>query len=940
MRKRLALLGVAPALLLFLPASAARLAVPVVLDVATANARYRTELTLTNRGGAAVELTVAYGASIGSGSGTLRVSLAAGEQRTIGDVVAFLRAGGIALSDGSQAGTLGLELPDAAADLVSAVARTTTATAPPQPDGKAGLAYAGRSRAGWATQRAVVYGLRADGVDRSNLAVYNPGTAEVTVRVTAVSGAGDGRAVVVAEAERLAAGAWKQFDGVLARVGMTTGWAVVEGSPGEPFGAYGVINDEATNDGSFVEPVVAAPSLARLLVPVVVETEAFRSELVLVNAGDAPATVTLDYRESLSPSGGAGGVVTVPLAAREQRVIREALRDLRGRGLAIGPEGAAGYAGRLRVTADVARAEELYAAVRVASLSPAGGAFGVYLPGLPDGALASTEAYVPGLLSDATNRSNVAFVHAGDAAAAPVTLEVQVFDGLAGGSAAGAAERVTLAAGEWRQLADPLRARGVASGWVRVRRVDGSAPWAAYGVVNDGGAPGQRTGDGAVVGMQTASSSATRLSPADVEYLGAFRLPDVGPRPRTFEYGGNAMTYRPGGDAGGGADGFPGSLFVTGHDRIPYGELPDGDQVAEVSIPVPVVSRDVEALPVARLLQGFSDVTGGLFAGLDEIPRVGMQYLDRPETGPRLHLAWGVHLQPDPPVPSHAWFEPLLGVPRPAGAWFLGDNPYAGNGYMLEIPADWAAAHTGGRVLGTGRFRDGGWSGMGPALFAYRPWLDASGTPPPARTQLASTTLLRYATSTETDRIERCLAGYQHADEWEGAAFVTTASGRSAVVFGGTKGVGARYWYGYLHPSGSGAPCVDGAFVGQFDVCRLADGTPCPAPDLVECAGHTSSRGWWSSRFAARLIFYDPADLARVADGGLDSFAPQPYAVLELDDRLYLNPSRVDEDELGSGAQRRYRLGDLTFDRERGLLYLLELYADGARPVVHVMRVR
>jgi hypothetical protein len=42
---------------------------------------------------------------------------------------------------------------------------------------------------------------------------------------------------------------------------------------------------------------------------------------------------------------------------------------------------------------------------------------------------------------------------------------------------------------------------------------------------------------------------------------------------------------------------------------------------------------------------------------------------------------------------------------------------------------------------------------------------------------------------------------------------------------------------------------------------------------------------------------------------------------------------------LGSGPQRRYRLGDVAYDRENGLLYVLELFADGAKPAVHVWRV-
>ena len=42
---------------------------------------------------------------------------------------------------------------------------------------------------------------------------------------------------------------------------------------------------------------------------------------------------------------------------------------------------------------------------------------------------------------------------------------------------------------------------------------------------------------------------------------------------------------------------------------------------------------------------------------------------------------------------------------------------------------------------------------------------------------------------------------------------------------------------------------------------------------------------------------------------------------------------------IGSGDQRRYRLGDVAYDRVNGLLYVLELYADGAAPVVHVWHV-
>ena len=73
------------------------------------------------------------------------------------------------------------------------------------------------------------------------------------------------------------------------------------------------------------------------------------------------------------------------------------------------------------------------------------------------------------------------------------------------------------------------------------------------------------------------------VNPADIEYLGAFRLPGGEDPPLTFAYGGNAMTFNPDNN----------TLFITGHDRIAYGDVTDGDQVAEVSIPEPVMSRNI-----------------------------------------------------------------------------------------------------------------------------------------------------------------------------------------------------------------------------------------------------------------------------------------------------------------------------------------------------------
>jgi hypothetical protein len=58
---------------------------------------------------------------------------------------------------------------------------------------------------------------------------------------------------------------------------------------------------------------------------------------------------------------------------------------------------------------------------------------------------------------------------------------------------------VTLAPGQWAQPAGFFAAASVSNGYVSATRLSGTAPWLLYGVVNDGGQPGQRTGDGAYV---------------------------------------------------------------------------------------------------------------------------------------------------------------------------------------------------------------------------------------------------------------------------------------------------------------------------------------------------------------------------------------------------------------------------------------------------------
>jgi hypothetical protein len=402
------------------------------------------------------------------------------------------------------------------------------------------------------------------------------------------------------------------------------------------------------------------------------------------------------------------------------------------------------------------------------------------------------------------------------------------------------------------------------------------------------------------------------------------------------------MTFNPDGDPSN-TDAYPGSLFIMGHDRMAWGVLPDGGQVAEVNIPVPGGASDPGDLPQAGFIQDFYDVTAGFFTQLEELPKTGMQYLNHAATGPKIHLCWGHHIQPQD-VASHAWFNATLSTPNLQGTWFVGYvNLYSTTGYMFDIPTAWADAHAQGRYLATGRMRDGGQGGMGPPLIAYRPWLP-DGSAPPSGTRLEETTLLLYENAYNTSDFVRCLNGYQHPDEWEGGAWMTTPSGKSAVLFAGTKSTGTKHWYGFINPLGPEYPCVDEESVPHFLTCRMADGSSCPPEDFAPCCDELQEtcvtyRGWWSTRWDAQFILYDPADLARVAAGEIESWEPQPYATLDIDEHLFFNPPAWDLQNLGWGDQRRYRIGASAYDRNNALLYVLEQFGDVTKPVVHVWRV-
>jgi hypothetical protein len=386
---------------------------------------------------------------------------------------------------------------------VSAVVRTTTPTA--VPEGSAGLAYLGvPEHEGFHDEVVYLCGLRQNPGDRSNVAVQNMGSAgSITLRTTVFSGNPADPAGEVMEDVTLGPGEFHQFNAVLGLAGkadpMFGGYVQVERVEGTaPFYAYGVINDNVNSDGSFVFPV-SAGSLAgamRQTLPALVEINQFSTELTLTNFSDQPKSV----RFSVTTAD-----FTLPMLPGQQFIIPHALAYARQN---LGLDVPRGLVAPLIAQANGGDLSGVVIGARV--VAPADpedrtkGQYGVFYTAVPQGQGFTTSACVDGLQQNEENRGNLALVNTGEADDRDIVFEIDIYDG----ETATLSKTVTMAedgnlvvpAKGFKQINQVLKhAPGTMQGYIRIRRVSGANPFLAYGVVNDGGTPGERTGDGAYI---------------------------------------------------------------------------------------------------------------------------------------------------------------------------------------------------------------------------------------------------------------------------------------------------------------------------------------------------------------------------------------------------------------------------------------------------------
>jgi hypothetical protein len=475
--------------------------VPIILSSAGANGSFFTsEMTLTNRGARDVNLDYRYAAAFGGGSGLASDSMLAGQQRIIPDAIAYLKSLGMPIREsGDRGGTLSVQVHNLASPLEFGITvRTTTA----ETEGRAGMAYSAVRPAEALYDPAYLFGLRQDASDRSNVALENMGSpdqGDITLRVTLFSGdtsqLDPGKLFQLPDVT-LSPGGWLQLSGILHSNGLSlsNGYVLIERVQGTaPYYAYAIINDQANSDGSFIPPVLQSVLAAKYggwVLPVIVETGSFSSELVVANLLARPAGMFFRYATNgnLNPA-----PASITLGPGQQMIIPDLIQRL---GI---PKP---FVGTLFV-ADCTSADSCYPGEHGIWLGSRtfstneGGRYGLFCNAVRDGAWSPSDAWLYDLQQDEGSRTNLALA---DISGSEGEFRIEVFDGSTGHKV-DTIDGITVGAFQWKQIGSILAQSGLhtAQGYAHVTSTSGSNSFVTYAVLNDGGQPGTGTGDGALI---------------------------------------------------------------------------------------------------------------------------------------------------------------------------------------------------------------------------------------------------------------------------------------------------------------------------------------------------------------------------------------------------------------------------------------------------------
>lgn len=390
----------------------------------------------------------------------------------------------------------------------------------------------------------------------------------------------------------------------------------------------------------------------------------------------------------------------------------------------------------------------------------------------------------------------------------------------------------------------------------------------------------------------------SKLTNNNFEYLGSFRLPKE-ENGSVFAYGGWSMAFNPSGDPNGPDDGFPGSLYIVGHD---YNQT-----VAEIAIPVPKDQKKLgqAALNVAKFLEPFTDISEGMakqvdkgegykLSGMTVLPAMGSQVGEKLYWVARPYYNVGDASNDYTHGMSNNDFSNL----DAKGLWKMGDfNSNMTSGYLFSAPKYFADQYLDGKMLISGLYTAQGvaLTSLGPAFFAFAPWEDASNGIAPANGKKLDVIPLVYYPYTYN--LETNFPDFQEPDEWGAANFIYTDSAHAIIVVGRRAMGETRY--------------------GE-----------------AESGDCNIYKGYHGEPYEPRFLFYNPDDLGKVTQGKMEADEVVPY--------LEWNPEQYIDETCAS------LLYGIEYDAKSKLLYVMQLEADSAVenpmdepiPVLYVFRVK
>jgi hypothetical protein len=351
-------------------------------------------------------------------------------------------------------------------------------------------------------------GLRQNGSDRTNVAIQNAGTdlqGSVTLRLEIYSsdpGIPEVISPVVLE-ETLAPGEFKQITGILSSNGARIGSGfvrVLRVAGHAPFYTYAVINDQVSSDGSYISPLPAGSLTGRkkLILPVVVETPLFNTEVVLTNYSESAKVLSLAYVADNIQAQANTATTSVVLKPHDQAILPSFVNWMRRHGITGLPLGQS-YVGPLFINVQEGDLDGIFVGARTSTVN-LGGNYGVFYSAVPSGMTATGSTWLYDFQQNASDRTNLGLVNTGEIDESPDVFKVEIFDGDKG-QLVGTVENLAVRSRRLLQISALLDkyAPGTQQGYVRVTRTRGANPFIAFSVINDGAHPGEGSGDGAFV---------------------------------------------------------------------------------------------------------------------------------------------------------------------------------------------------------------------------------------------------------------------------------------------------------------------------------------------------------------------------------------------------------------------------------------------------------